>query len=163
MQCVNVFGIWSGGLRVSGGGTNKQYVAVTDDFVESVIQLTSSILDWTWFANLQLEMDELEKLSKIVYSASFAYFKSQQMENKGQAAQAGNLFWQLCERRFQDLVDACGNIEQMQALRPFFARFVNKAYDAYCPRDTARQLDAWAKNRPNLGKYLKNANKEEAA
>jgi CRISPR system Cascade subunit CasA len=138
-------------------------VAGSDDFVESMIQLNSAILGELWFANLQLEMDELEKLAKIVYSATFAYFKNQNMENKGQAAQASNLFWQLCERRFQDLVGACGSIEQAYAMRSIFARFVNKAYDTYCPRDSARQLDAWAKNRPNLGKYLKNSNKEEAA
>lgn len=162
MRCVHVMGVWSGGLRVS-SNAGEQYVAGSDDFVESVIQLNSAILGELWFANLQLEMDELEKLSKMVYGASFAYFKNQNMENKGQAAQASNLFWQLCERRFQDLVDACGSVEQVQALRPDFARFVNKAYNTYCPRDTARQLDAWAKNRPNLGKYLKNLKKEEAA
>jgi CRISPR system Cascade subunit CasA len=159
---MQTIGIWSGGLRVS-SNAGEQYVAGSDDFVESMIQLNSATLGGLWFANLQLEMDELEKLSKIVYSASFAYFKSQNMDNKGQAAQAGNLFWQLCERRFQDLVLACGSAEQAQELRPVFTRFVNKAYDTYCPRDSARQLDAWVKNRPNLGKYLKNSNKEEAA
>jgi CRISPR system Cascade subunit CasA len=85
------------------------------------------------------------------------------MENKGQAAQTSNLFWQLCERRFQALVYACDSVEQAYAMRSVFARFVNKAYDTYCPRETARQLDAWAKNRPNLGKYINNAKKEEAA
>ena len=162
MGCMQTIGIWSGGLRVS-SNAGEQYVAGSDDFVESMIQLNSAILGELWFANLQLEMDELEKLAKIVYSATFAYFKNQNMENKGQAAQASNLFWQLCERRFQDLVGACGSIEQAYAMRSIFARFVNKAYDTYCPRDSARQLDAWAKNRPNLGKYLKNLNKEEAA
>jgi CRISPR system Cascade subunit CasA len=146
MGCMQTIGIWSGGLRVS-SNAGEQYVAGSDDFVESMIQLNSAILGELWFANLQLEMDELEKLSK----------------NKGQAAQASNLFWQLCERRFQDLVGACGSIEQAYAMRSIFACFVNKAYDTYCPRDSARQLDAWAKNRPNLGKYLKNSNKEEAA
>jgi len=162
MRCLQTIGIWSGGLRVS-SNAGEQYVAGSDDFVESVIQLNSVILGEIWFANLQLEIDELENLSKMVYSASFTYFKSQNMENKGQAAQASNLFWQLCERRFQNLVNDCDNVELVQALRPAFAGFVNKAYDTYCPRDTARQLDAWAKNRPNLGKYLKNVNREEAA
>ena len=84
------------------------------------------------------------------------------METKEQAAQASNLFWQLCERQFQSLVNACDNAEQVRALRPIFAKFVHKAYDSYCPNDTARQLDAWAKNRPNLSNYLKNPNKEAA-
>ncbi len=162
MSSIENISLWSGGLRVS-SNAGEQYVAGSDDFVESVIQLDSHILGETWFAHLQLEMEELEKLSKMVYGASFAYFKSQNMENKGQAAQASNLFWQLCERRFQELVLACDSAEKAHAMRPIFAGFVNKAYETYCPRDTARQLDAWAKNRPNLSKYLKNQNKEEVA
>jgi len=152
-------GIWSGGLRVS-SNAGEQYVSGSDDFVESLIYLHSSILGELWFANLQLEMDELDKLSKIVYGATLNYFKSQNMESKEQAAQVGNLFWQLCERQFQALLDACVSAELALSMRPVFAHFVHKAYDSYCSKDTARQLDAWAKNRPNLSTYLKNLNKE---
>ncbi len=154
-----VIDIWSGGLRVS-SNAGEQYVSGSDDFVESIIQLNSSVLGATWFANLQLEMDELDKLSKIVYGATFNYFKSQNMETKERAAQASNLFWQFCEREFKNLLDACSHLEQAQALRPVFARFVYKTYDIYCVSSTARQLDAWAKNRPNLAKYLHIPNKE---
>lgn len=161
IQRIPVIGIWSGGLRVS-SNAGEQYVSGSDDFVESMIQLRGGMLGKTWFANLQLEMDELEKLSKIVYGATFNYFKSQNMETKDQAELASNLFWQLCERRFQELVDICDNTAQVLAMRPVFARFVHKAYDTYCPKDTARQLDAWAKNRPDLRKYLKKPAQEAA-
>lgn len=158
---VQTLGVWSGGLRVS-SNAGEQYVSGTDDFVESVIELESIVLGELWFTNLQLEMDELNGLSKTVYGATLNYFKSQNMEAKGQSAQASNLFWQLCERRFQDLVNACGDADQARAMRPVFAQFVYKAYDTHCPNDSARQLDAWAKNRPNLSKYLKNPTKEAA-
>lgn len=161
MSHIQILGLWSGGLRVS-NNAGEQYVAGADDFVESVIQLNSDMLGETWFSNLQLEMDELEKLSKMVFGATLNYFKSQNMETKGQAALASNLFWQLSERRFQDLVNACDNADQARAIRPVFARVVDKVYDTYCPKNTARQLDAWAKNRPNLSKYLKNPTKEAA-
>jgi CRISPR system Cascade subunit CasA len=162
IKFIPELGIWSGGLRVS-SNAGEQYVAGSDDFVESLIQLECSMLGDVWFNNLQLEMNELEKISKTIYSKTFAYFKNQNMESKGLASQAGNLFWQLCERRFQDLVFACDDADQVLALRPTFAGFAFKAYDTYCPRETARQLDAWAKNRPNLSKYLKNSRKEKAA
>lgn len=161
MSAVQTLGIWSGGLRVS-SNAGEQYVSGTDDFVESVIQINGAILGEIWFANLQLEMDELDKLSKIVYGATFSYFKSQNMETKEQAALASNLFWQLCERRFQELVNACDNPQQVLAMRPIFAKFVRKAYNSYCPNETARQLDSWAKNQPNLSQYLKNLAKETA-
>ena len=154
-------GIWSGGLSVS-NNAGEQFISGSDDFVESVVQLESGLLGELWFANLQLEMDELDKLSKIVYGATFNYFKNQNMESKEQAAQASNLFWQLCERRFQDLLGACNDAEQVRAMRRVFAQFVHKAYNTYCSSDTARQLDAWAKNQPNLSGYLKNPTKEAA-
>ncbi len=160
---VPSFGLWSGGLRVSGGMTNKQFISGADDYVESVVTLYSSDLGEPWFVDLQIEMEELDRLSKMVYGTTISYLKDLKMEGKGKAALASNLFWQLCERRFQELTLACGNAEKTRAMRPAFASFVHKVYDIYCPKDTARQLDAWAKNRPNLGKYLKLSHKEEAA
>jgi CRISPR system Cascade subunit CasA len=158
---VQRIAVWSGGLRVS-SNAGEQYVSGSDDFVESVIQLSSSILGDLWFANLQLEMDELDKLSKVVYGATLSYFKNQNTESKEQAALASNLFWQLCERRFQYLVNSCDDSDKIRALRPMFAGFILKAYDSCCANETARQLDAWAKNRPNLSQYLKNSTKEAA-
>lgn len=161
MPYVQSVNIWSGGLRVS-SNAGEQYASGVDDFVESEIQIRSDALGEQWFANLRLEMDELEVLSKIVYGSTLNYFKNQNMESKGQAAQSSNLFWQLCERRFQDLVSLCDDTSQVRTLRPSFAEFVYKTYDTYCPKGTARQIDAWAKNRPNLSKYLKNTNEEGA-
>ncbi len=159
---VEILGIWSGGLRVS-SNAGEQYVSGSDDFVESVIMLPQEILGTLWFTNLQLEMTELDQLSKIVYSATLHYFKNQNMVGKDQAGLASNLFWQLCERKFQDLVNVCDDFNQAKAMRKTFAGFVNQAYDAFCAKNTARQLDAWAKNRPNLGKYLKDQPKTEEA
>ena len=156
-------GIWSGGLKVR-ANSGDQSVKQDDDFVESLIILPNEDFGESWFVNLQFEMTELDQLSSIVYSATLNYFKSQQMKAKGQAGLASNLFWQLCERKFQDLVNVCDDTEQAQSLRKNFAGFANQAYDTFCAKDTARQLDAWAKNRPNLGKYLKDqyTHKEEA-
>lgn len=155
-------GVWSGGLRVS-NNAGEQFVSGTDDFVESVVLLDRSILGGQWFTNLQLEMEELDKLSKIVFSATVGYQKSQKIDNRDRAAQVSNLFWQFCERQFQALLDACGDADEVCAMRPIFAQFAEKAYDSFCYSDTARQLDAWAENRPNLGVYLKQTSKKEVA
>ncbi|MFZ6847316.1 hypothetical protein [Undibacterium sp. RuRC25W] len=104
-------------------------------------------------------MNELDKLSKIIYGSTLSYFKSQNMEAKGQASMASNLFWQLSERKFQALIDMCTNVDSTK-IRTLFAQFAHKAYDTHCSSDTSRQLDAWAKHRPNLGVYLKNTNQE---
>ena len=156
IKAISVVGVWSGGLQVSyNAGT--QYASGRDDYVESKVTLPSSALGEIWFANLQKEMEELDILSKTVKRTTLNYFKNQNMEGEGKdrAALAINLFWQLCERKFQDLVDVCGRAKDVNSIRPVYAGFVRKSYDTFCAKDTARQIDSWAKNRPNLVKYLK--------
>lgn len=151
---VESLGIWSGGVRVS-SNAGEQFASGDDDFVESAVMLPLEALGEAWFAVLQQEMSELDGLSKILYSATLNYCKTLKADGKGQAAQASNLFWQLCERQFQHLVDDCDKPEQVRQFRRLFASFVGQSYNRYCPNDTARQLDAWAKNLPNLARYLK--------
>ncbi len=155
-------GLWSGGLRVS-SNAGEQYCSGSDDFVESTVLMPSDDLGETWYAQLKLEMAELDKLAKIVYSSTLNYFKSQNSEGKNQAALASNLFWQLAERQFQNLLDACGDIKKTNQLRKIYVLYINQAYEHYCPKETARQIDAWAKNRPNLSKYLKNTMQSKEA
>lgn len=157
-------GLWSGGLRVS-SNAGEQYCSGSDDFVESVVFIDSHYLGESWYSSLKLEMTELDQLGKIVYGATMGYFKSQKADGKNQAAMASHLFWQLSERKFQDLVNACGedsDSEAIKALRKAFADFVSSAYNSYCPNDSARQLSAWAGNLPNLSKYLHNGQQQKA-
>ena len=100
-------------------------------------------------------MNDLEELAKNLYGATHRYFDCLMMEGGDHAKQATHLFWQLCERRFQDLVNRCESTEILRILRKTFAGFAMKSYDHFCSNITARQLDAWAKNRPNLTNYLK--------
>ena len=156
---IQNIGIWSGGLRLS-SNAGEQFISGLNDFVESIVRIDTALLGKLWFENFKLEISKLENLSKTVYVSTLNYFKSQNMESKEQAALAGNLFWQLCERKLNVLITVCDNAATAQTLRPSFLQIAHKAFDTYCPNDTARQLDAWAKNRPNLGHYLKPLLKE---
>lgn len=155
------FALWSGGLRVS-SNAGEQYASGSDDFVESQVWLESG---WVagehgglWFSNLQQEMSALDELSKMLYGRVAAYFKNQMVNDSKLPEQASHLFWQLCERDFQALLESCepdtAHQEIRHKLRRRFAGYAQQAYDRYCPKDTARQLDAWARARPNYGKYL---------
>lgn len=105
-----------------------------------------------------MEMELLDSLAKNLYGRVLGFFKEQTVDGGKVAPRATHLFWQLCERDFQSLVDHCDQTEEAMKvrrnLRKRFAGYVHQAYDTYCPRDTARQLDAWAKCRPNNSKYL---------
>ena len=154
---VDAFAIWSGGLRVS-SNAGEQYASGTDDFVESVIWLHSAALGDFWFAQLQAEMAALDELARTLYGRVLGYFKAQLVDGASLAAQATHLFWQLCERDFQALLGCCdaheASITARHKLRRRFAAYAQQAYDCYCPKNTARQLDAWARCRPNHSKYL---------
>lgn len=151
------FGIWSAGLSVS-SNAGEQFPKGDDDFVESLLFLQSSALGESWFIQLQTEMLALNGLAKSLYGRVQAYFKAQLADGGDLAPQATQLFWQLCERDFQTLLFQCDISDectrQRRRLRRQFVRYVQQAYDRYCPKDTARQLDAWARCRPNHSKYL---------
>ena len=153
-------GVWSGGLRVS-SNAGEQFVSGDNDFVESAVMLPLEELGEPWIAALQREMTELDGLSKILYSATLNYCKTLKADGKGLASQAVNLFWQLCERQSQRLVDGCDDSKTAVQLRRIFAGIVGQCYNRLCPGDTARQLEAWAKNQPNLARYLKDAMKPQ--
>lgn len=158
---VERFSLWSGGLRVS-SNAGEQYASGSDDFVESSLWLHSTSLGDIWFSHLQSEMTGLDELAKGLYGRVMGYFKAQLVDGADLAAQATHLFWQLCERDFQTLLDHCDADQDDQqthqrarkTLRRRFAGYAQQAYDRYCPKDTARQLDAWASCRPNHAKYL---------
>ena len=154
-EVVPKIGIWSGGLRVT-SNAGEQFVSGKDDYVESEVKIGTQWLGKPWFAHLKAEMGMLEEMAKNTHGAVQGYSRHLKMPGKDQAAQASNLFWQLAERKFQELVDACNEQTDTAtvALRRIYAGYAHRAYDACAPRGTARQLEAWAAHRPNLGKYL---------
>jgi CRISPR system Cascade subunit CasA len=145
--------LWSGGLRVS-SNAGEQYVSGTDDFVDSEILLPKAILGEIGFAYLKEEMQGLEKGANSLYGCVSRYFAEQKADGKKQAALACHLYWQLCERRFQDLLFACYADQdaegELAPLRRVFFALAQQAFDHYCANETARQMDAWAKTRPRF-------------
>jgi len=149
------FGLWAGGIRVS-SNAGEQYASGSDDYLESTLHLVSEDLGEPWFVALGCEMSELDGLSKLLYATVMGYCRSMKVIGDDKAKAASATFWQLCGSTSQALVDACGSRSGAQkALRPAFAGFVREAYNGACPRGTARQIEAWAANRPNTAKYLK--------
>lgn len=150
------FSVWSGGLDVSGDAFGKK-IKNTDDYVESEVQLTSSIFDEAsaFYSNLLACMDVLEKIfSKILYSSILKYFSDLNMKGDDFTKDAISAFWLDCEKYFQRIVDACQieNTEErkqiLEKIEDQIWKCVQRIYDQYCPNQTARQLEAWAKNKP---------------
>lgn len=157
-SAVGRLGVWAAGLKVS-SNAGEQYVSGSDDAVESVIWLDTSDLNSDWFSQLKTEVEALEGTAKSLFGCVSGFYKQLLTDGTDHAKQSSNQFWQLCERDFQKLVINCETGAQYQGerqkLRRRFADYAYQIYNRYCPQDTARQLDAWAKCRPNLAKYLK--------
>lgn len=150
---VDSFIIWSGGLRVS-SNAGEQYCSGTDDFVESQISLPSAIFSQqnvsAFYANLKNEMMKLEDLASQLYKAICKYYKDLTTDGKAIATKATNMFWQLCENKSNELFLLCCDEEseiKLAQISPIFLGFVFQVYDRLCANQTARQMEAWAKNR----------------
>jgi CRISPR system Cascade subunit CasA len=148
------FRIWSGGLRVS-SNAGEQYVSGRDDFLESEIELDPNWLGEAWFQRLKLEMDALEDQGKGLFRSVLAYGAALKADTAGHAAKATEGFWSDCESIFQELVTSCGDGEgaRREALRKRIARIAEAKYDETCPRDSARQFEAWAEHRISTSRY----------
>lgn len=151
---VEKFGILCLGMKIS-SNAGEQYLRGSDDVVESEIFLDSAIVGENWYAELTVEMQDLEKLAKQLYGSTLSFYKKQNYDGKNRAASATNLFWQLSERHFDELVVGCGDAEKKAAIRKKFGSVALRAFDESCPKDTARQIDAWASSRLNISSYLK--------
>lgn len=150
------FGIWSGGVRVS-SNAGEQYLTGTDDYVDSEIQMSSMIFAETssFHSSLSLKMELLESwASKSIYGSVLRYYSDLMMEGKNIASKATFVFWQQCEKYFQSIVDSC-LIKDTEEREKVSKTLENKIwndlqniYNEFCPNQTARQLESWAKNRP---------------
>lgn len=153
----NTVSVWSGGLRAS-SNSGDQSVKQSDDFVESKVWLETAVLRQTWFEQLKLEMAALNSLSAALYNRVNRYYSDFAAEGKSIAEMATNMFWHLCERDFQQLVNNCVPSDeaqkQRQKLRRRFANYQHESYDSFCPSQTARQIEAWARNRPSNYHYV---------
>lgn len=145
--------VWSAGLKISDNAGEK-YVTGRDDAVESCFEFNTQDLNENWFMLFQQAMTELDQLAKILYGRVIGYFKDFKKEGAEQASRASLNFWQACEADVQTLINECDEPENMNRLRRGYANKVFQIYDRLCANTTAKQMNAWAKNRPNLSQYL---------
>ncbi|SMB83543.1 CRISPR-associated protein, Cse1 family [Pasteurella testudinis DSM 23072] len=155
----SMFGIWSGGLRVS-SNAGEQYVSGLDDFVVSTTFLYKECFQQTWFEQWQKAMGQLDRYASTVYKCVNQFYSEQKLDGAGQAGMATNQFWQLCELQVQNLILACQQVTDdqtcnMEPLNQLYRTFVNYAYQIYDQNtmtQTSRQMEIWAKYRPHFTK-----------
>lgn len=174
MKNFESFTVWSGGAQIS-SNAGEQYFSGNDDFIESEVQLSSALFsnESQFYANLHNEMEYMDQLDYALKKCVQRYFDSitnnqSNSKNKSEIGKkyariASSLYWQLCERNFQQLVTECYEKEtgeNAKGMRIVFEENVYKAFDMYCPNQTARQLEAWASIRPKFWGNMRNKKME---
>jgi CRISPR system Cascade subunit CasA len=164
LQNVDSFIIWSGGMRVS-SNAGEQYLSGTDDFVESEVQLSGAIFNNAskFITTLNNEMEIMDSVSRSLWGRVSGYFKGLKVEGKVIASSATGMYWQLCERIFQKLVNACVSDPSGAKAKEYRKKYLENAYatyDRFCPNQTARQMESWAANRFGFEKNVTNEKKE---
>jgi len=174
------FTIWSGGLDVSGDSFGKK-IKGNDDYVESEIQIGTSVYtdsnDIRFYTNLTNELQFINKRKDILSECITRYylrltgsnpltasFKVRKSIREIKAMLPEQSYWQLCETKFQQLVTACVEDlsgDKARAMHKIFNSFVMQIYDETCPKDSARQLEAWAENKPFMKKEKEEAEENE--
>ena len=146
------FLIWSGGVQVS-SNSGEQYVSGNDNYIESIVELSNIDLGKNWYQIFKLEMNELESSVAFVLKKSISnYFKD--LKEEKDTSDYLTQFWELCEKNLNELLIAC-NSGNTKDIRKKFINIAYGIYDLACPKNSARQITLWAKNRPSFYKYIK--------
>jgi CRISPR system Cascade subunit CasA len=142
---INI-GIWSGGVRAR-ATAGDQSIKQDDDFVQSETRIVSSYLEGG-FLTLEQNINRLTQLSESLRSLVFKYCDELNLDADSHAKNAQELFWQLCERKYQKLVDISLHDKDgdAESIGKYFIHCVYTVYVKCCPHKTARQTNAWAHN-----------------
>lgn len=153
MNSFEKFNIWSGGVRVS-SNAGEQYLTGTDDYVESDVEMNKAFFNDStgFYNNLTLCMNMFDKNEKHLWVCVRNYFMTlnDKSDSDNIPSVATGMYWELCEGMFQKIVNDCldATEETIKEIEKKIKQIVLKLYDETCARDTARQMEAWAKNRP---------------
>ena len=155
VEQLDQYTIWAGGVPLA-SNSGEQKVGNDANYIESEFTILTEWDRALWFTNYGKALDLLDNLSKFVYSSNFNYQKTLNTgREKEYGVKASTKYWALLEKYAQDLVTSCINTESSEYKKVMRKCIytVNKIYDEFAPHETNRQMDAWAKNKPNLGKF----------
>lgn len=145
-------GIWSVGLQLS-FQSGEQYISASDGYVDSFFSVPLKDLSNDFYTLYTTELENLNILSKALYSSVIGYFQTLGSEGKAEASCAVQKFWLDANLYASELEQACLN-DTRSTVKKRFAQLAIDIYDQTCPKETARQLYSWAENLLTVSFYL---------
>lgn len=150
-DCFETVELWSGGVSVS-VQFGEQYMAGSDDFVESRFDFSPQDVGERFFETFSASVEQLDRLSRQLYKCVLGYYTAMGTEGKTMAGRAVSQFLEMAGLHAQELIDSCVPGADPGPVRYFFRATMRNTYNESCPHFTPRQLQAWAENQPNASK-----------
>lgn len=145
--------LWSCGTAVS-SNAGEQYLSGKDDSVDSTVVFPINVFDQTWYDRFTAHFERLDNVARSLYSATSRYYSDMKADGAEHAKRCSNSYWLGLESDLDKLIELCQShpIESEPSQR-FIQKTNNYAwslYDKFTGKETARQISAWAKNKPNF-------------
>ena len=142
------FSIWTGGLKLR-ANSGDQCIKQEDDYLESKVTFSSDVLGELFFERYCSIIDKVNDCGNSLKSRISAYKKQLGINDK--SINDGMFsFWYEMGKLSEDFVTVAENASEAEKDLLFknIHKLQRNIYDDYCPHGTARQILAWAKNRP---------------
>lgn len=156
--------LWSCGTSVS-SNAGEQYLTGKNDSVDSTVSLSTAELNDTWFDRLTAHFEHFEQMSRILYSATQRYYSEMSADGADQAARCSNTFWLGLETHLDEVLGLCKKEAMESDKCLIFRQKINRQaldlYDRFAPKETSRQIESWAKNRPDFNRPSKKTEKKQ--
>ena len=147
------FSIWSGGLAVTPPkGVNVVMVKADDGFVESSVDIMSSLFDTIEYESFCRAIKNIEEKASILYRSVFDFFKDINEKEKGskESSKATYAFWSYIENEYEEIFNLCCARKSLFELFERINQEIEYIYEDSCLGDNWRQLQARVKNKPFL-------------
>lgn len=162
-QANGSFKLWIGGIHV-GWNSGNTFVDKDSNFIESSVDIpmidendehgVKKILKC-----LTEEVEKLKLLQDDLYKCVEKYWKEiKNLKNEkktGIGMKSSEEFWNYCAEVGQDIINSCFSEKdpEKQGLHIINKKIKARAmsiYNLLCPKGTARQIEVWAKHRPEF-------------
>ncbi|MEQ9107529.1 MAG: type I-E CRISPR-associated protein Cse1/CasA [Limnobacter sp.] len=145
--------LWSCGTAVS-NNAGEQYLSGKNDAVDSTVVFPVNVFGEAWYDRFTAHFERLDNVAKSLYGAISRYHSEMKADGAEHAKRCSNSYWLGLETDLDKLIDLCqshpADSEQSQKFIQKTNNYAWSLYDKFTGKETARQISAWAKNKPNF-------------
>lgn len=150
---LEMISLWSCGTAVR-SNAGEQYLSGRDDSVDSLMNFPVVVFQENWYERFKAHFEKLDEIAKIIYGSVSRFYSEMKADGSEHAKRASAEYWLGMEDSLNELVALCQdegtNAEGLESFKNRACQRAAAIYDRFTSQSTARQLSAWAKQKPNF-------------